>query len=120
VQPTEFLRGIEHFNALEFWEAHESWEALWLEAEGDLVEFYQGLIQLAAAYHHMKRGTFRGAVRLFDASLRRLAPFPEGFHGLDRAAAVEAAKQHRESAAAGQPIGGHEYPKLTLQSEHPI
>jgi predicted metal-dependent hydrolase len=114
---TVFARGVDHFNALEFWEAHEAWEELWLEADGDLVEFYQGLIQLAAAYHHMKRGTFRGAVRLFDAALRRLEPFADGFHHLDRAAAVKSAREHRAFAERGESLHPDEYPKL--QFTHP-
>ena len=109
-----FLEGVHHFNTLEFWEAHESWEALWLESETDLVEFLQGLIQLAAAYHHMKRGTFRGGVRLFDAALRRLAPFPLVFCGIDRTAAAEAAIVHRAGAAAERAPHADEYPKLIL------
>ena len=89
-----------HFNAREFWHAHESWETLWLEAESDVVEFLQGMIQLAAAYHHLQRGTPRGAVRLIDAALRRLEPFPAAFSGIDRSAAVEAAIRHRTWAEA--------------------
>ena len=115
---TELAQGVDHFNQTEFWEAHESWEQLWLEADGDLVEFYQGLIQLAAAYHHAKRGTLRGAVRLFDAALRRLEPFPAGFLGIDREAAVAAAARHRTWAAANIDVGAKlesgEFPKLIL------
>ena len=109
-----FTVGVEHFNALRFWEAHEAWEELWLDAEGDLVDYYQGLIQLAAAYHHMKRGTFRGAVRLFASALERLGRYPEGFHGLDRRAAIDVAERHREAARAGIDIDRAAYPKLTL------
>jgi predicted metal-dependent hydrolase len=115
---TEFEQGIAHFNATEFWEAHESWEALWLEADGDLVQFYQGIIQLAAAYHHCKRGTLRGGVRLFDAALRRLEPFPPRFLDLDRGDAEAAARRHREWAAAnidtGAKLDASEFPKLVL------
>jgi predicted metal-dependent hydrolase len=118
ISSDEFARGVEHFNAAEFWEAHESWEQLWLEAEGDLVEFYQGLIQLAAAYHHCKRGTLRGAVRLFDAAARRLAPFPPRFHDLDREDAAASAARHRDWAAAniesGAKLDSRELPKLVL------
>ena len=46
------------------------------------------MIQVAAAYHHVKRGTLRGAPRLFEAGMRKLAPFPPGFCGLDRSAVV--------------------------------
>ena len=81
---THFRDGIAHFNATEFWEAHESWETLWLAAESDVKRFLQGLIQVAAAFHHVKRGTLRGAPRLFAAGMAKLAPFPHDFCGVDR------------------------------------
>src|SRR5204862_3032431 len=80
---THFREGLAHFNNREFWEAHESWEALWLVAESDVEQFLQGLIQIAAAYHHLKRGTLRGAPRLFEAGLRRRAPCPPHICGVD-------------------------------------
>ena len=94
-----FLRGVAHFNALEFWESHEAWEELWLVAESDLDQFLQGLIQVAAAYHHLKRGTFRGGVRLFDAGLARLSNFPAATCGIDRSDVEHAAREHRDWAA---------------------
>ena len=106
---TYFLEGVAHFNAREFWEAHESWETIWLAAESDVEQFLQGMIQLAAAFHHVKRGTHRGAVRLFEAALRRLAAFPPGFSGVDRRAAEEAARRWTPSVT--------EYPELILLSE---
>ena len=106
---TYFLEGVAHFNAREFWEAHESWETIWLAAESDVEQFLQGMIQLAAAFHHVKRGTHRGAVRLFEAALRRLAAFPPGFSGVDRSAAEEAARRWTPSVT--------EYPELILLSE---
>ena len=81
-----FRDGVAHFNATEFWHAHESWETLWLAAQSDVKQFLQGLIQVAAAFHHVKRGTLRGAPRLFEAGMRKLAPFRPDFCGLDRSA----------------------------------
>jgi predicted metal-dependent hydrolase len=110
-----FLAGVAHFNAHEFWEAHESWETIWLAAESDVEQFLQGMIQLAAAYHHVKRGTHRGAVRLFDAALRRLSAFPQRWSGIDRAAAEEAARRHREVVAASEEkVSADEFPALVL------
>lgn len=118
-----FLRGVEHFNALEFWEAHEAWEELWLAAGTDLEQFLQGLIQLAAAYHHLRRGTFRGGVRLFEAALRRLSAFPHPYCGIDRREAEAAAQEHRVWAAdvlargAEERLAAADYPKLRLVDE---
>ena len=114
---SHFREGLAHFNAREFWEAHEAWEALWLEAESELHQFLQGLIQLAAAYHHIKRGTFRGAVRLIDAALAKLAPFPTRFCGIDRAEAEAAARRDRERAARAESLALGDYPKLALIDE---
>jgi uncharacterized protein len=83
-----FREGVAHFNNAEFWHAHESWETLWLASTSDVKQFLQGLIQVAAAFHHVKRGTLRGAPRLFEAGMAKLAPFPPGFCGLDRSSVV--------------------------------
>jgi len=96
---THFRAGLDHFNAREFWDAHESWETIWLEAESEVHRFLQGLIQLAAAYHHVQRGTFTGGLRLFDAALEKLADFPQRWCGIDRTSVEEAARRHREWVA---------------------
>lgn len=106
--------GVDHFNSERFFEAHESWEELWLPERGSDREFLQGLIQLAAAYHHIRRGTTRGAGRLFDAALRRLSPYPPLHMEIDRASAVSSAERHRERLARGEKIDATEYPKLRL------
>ena len=112
---THFLAGVAHFNAHEFWEAHEAWETIWLVAESDVEQFLQGLIQVAAAYHHVKRGTFRGAVRLFDAGLRRLSAFPLHWSGIDRHAVEEAARRHREKiAVSSEKVPASEFPEIIL------
>ncbi|HYR26976.1 MAG TPA: DUF309 domain-containing protein [Thermoanaerobaculia bacterium] len=106
-------RGVSLFNDSEFWLAHEAWEELWLTESGDAKQFLQGLIQLAAAYVHVKRGSSpRGSVRLFDAALRRLDPFPEGHEGVSRTEACATARKHRERVLNGERIGPDQYPKL--------
>ena len=116
---THFTAGMDHFNRREFWEAHEAWETLWLAAETDIEQFLQGMIQIAAAYHHVQRGTYRGAGRLFDAALKRLEPFPPIFCGVDRGAVEKASRHHRAwlAAAGGAPnerLSSAEYPILTV------
>ncbi|MDP9192951.1 MAG: DUF309 domain-containing protein [Acidobacteriota bacterium] len=105
-------KGVALFNEHQFWHAHEAWEEIWLGATGDEKVFLQGLIQLAAAYHHVQRGTFRGGVRLFDAAMRKLERFADGYRGIDRAEAVSAAIRHRGKIARGENIDAGELPKL--------
>lgn len=104
--------GIDLFNAQKFWEAHEAWERDWLAAEGEPKLFLQGLIQLAAAYHHVQRRTFRGGVRLFDAALEKLSRFENGYAGVNRTEACATAQKHRERIARGDDVAADELPKL--------
>ena len=106
-------KGVNLFNDHHFWHAHEAWEEIWLHSSGNEKVFLQGLIQLAAAYHHVQRGTFRGGVRLFDAALRKLERFADGQGGVDRSDAVKAALRHREKIARGENIDAGEFPKLS-------
>jgi len=82
---TNFARGIRLFNAQKFFQAHEVWEELWLAETGQEKTFLQGLIQLAAAFHHYSRGNQRGAKSLLARSLDKLARFPRSYRGLDLA-----------------------------------
>ena len=55
--------GWEHFVARRFFEAHEHWEVAWLAtAEGPLREGLRGLVQWAAAAHHLRRAQAGGVV----------------------------------------------------------
>ena len=75
-KPTlEFLRGISEFNAREFFECHETLEAVWKEQTSPEREFIQGIIQTAVAYYHLERNNPVGAIKLFHRALPRLLKF---------------------------------------------
>lgn len=78
----EFFRGVEQFNRGEFFDAHETWEAIWLPASGADKVFLQGIIQLAAAFHHWQRGNARGAWSLSRRALEKLAVSPSLYRGI--------------------------------------
>lgn len=77
-----YLEGIARFNAGDFYEAHEAWEDLWLRNRSEARPFYQGLIQAAAAFHHLARGKRRPATRLLAEASARLRPFAPAFLGV--------------------------------------
>jgi predicted metal-dependent hydrolase len=73
----QVLLGIRQFNAQEWFECQETFEELWLSAEGDLRNLYQGIIQLAIALKHWREGNFNGAVRLLEGAAAYLTGVPQ-------------------------------------------
>ena len=78
-----YLRGVVLFNNGAFWESHEAWEEIWLEADGVQSEFLQGLIQCAAALLKYSRNETAPALRLYHTAKNRLTLCPDSYMGLD-------------------------------------
>ena len=78
-----FASGLAEFRAGRFFEAHEEWERLWKDREGDDKLFLQGLIQLAAACVHVGRGSAVPAQRLLALAKEKLDRFGENEGGID-------------------------------------
>ncbi len=78
-----YLEGIEHFNKCDFFEAHEVWEELWADTQGDPRRFYQGLIQVAVCLHHFGNGNIRGAKKLYFGCRGYLEAYQPKYLGLD-------------------------------------
>ena len=79
----QYLRGIELFNAREFWASHEAWEEIWLVVDGVESDFYQGLIQCAAALLKYQRNEFEPALRLYELAKAKLDRCPDTFKHLN-------------------------------------
>lgn len=83
VYPREYIEGITHFNARRYFEAHESWEEIWLRSSGEAKIFYQMLIQAAVGLHHYERANFRGARGMYKNVAEKLTQLPSTFMSLD-------------------------------------
>ena len=95
-----FDRAVVYFNAAAFFEAHEDWEELWHDAEGDERRWLQGLIQVAAAFVHFERGFFaRGFVQLIREGSARMAGYEGDDWGLDLADLDARLRPWRDHAA---------------------
>ena len=82
---SRYLQGVEHFNRHEFYEAHDPWEALWLERFGEEKNFLQGLILCTVALHHYSRGNLSGARSRYRLAVSRLEGYPSPYWGVDLA-----------------------------------
>lgn len=82
-----YLTGVDLFNLGFYWESHEAFEALWRAASGPPErDFFQGVIQLAAASLKHRMGAERAARALAERALARLGGVPSPYRGLDVAA----------------------------------
>ncbi len=85
----ELAEGLRCYRAEEFFAAHEHWEIVWLKLDEPEKAFLQGVIQMAAAFHHLERGNLAGARSLLGRALRRFEPHRDRFAGLEVAMLCE-------------------------------
>jgi predicted metal-dependent hydrolase len=120
-----------HFNREDYYEAHDVLESLWLEggrkARG--AAFYQGLIQLAGAFVHMRKHfEFPGhrvhqqrlapAFRLLGLMEENLAGYGEEWEGIRMEVILELAREMKAVLSVGEykenPWSPQRGPKLKL------
>ena len=78
-----FEHGVKLFNAGKFWNSHEAWEQIWLRHKEDERLFFQGLIQLAAAYHQLlAKESQRGLLNNMEKSYEKLVVFQPEYMGV--------------------------------------
>ena len=108
----KFRRGLEQFNSRAFFEAHETWEEIWLSAPEPDKTFLQGIIQVAAGFHHYVRGNHVGARSLLGAGLRKLEKFPDDYRSLALDKLRAAARHWKQALATGQQPGLSALPRI--------
>jgi predicted metal-dependent hydrolase len=96
-------RGIELFNAGEFFECHEVLEEEWTPERGPRRLFLQSLIHVAVGLYHAGRGNPVGASRQLRKALRKLAGYLPQCEGVDTARLFRDAGEALERIEAGQP-----------------
>ncbi|MEK7250497.1 MAG: DUF309 domain-containing protein, partial [Bacteroidota bacterium] len=80
----EYEEGWRLFNERKFWHAHEAWETVWKHRPEESRIFFQGVIQLAAAYHLLLvKKRYGGMMRNFEKAEEKLKLFPPRFLGVD-------------------------------------
>jgi hypothetical protein len=108
----KFKRGVADFNARRFFEAHEVWEKLWLGAPEPEKTFLQGLIQVAAAFHHHGRGNARGRQSLLAAGIAKLAGCPGEYRGMAIAKLREEVETWQKLQQTSVDPGPRDVPKI--------
>lgn len=95
-QAEGYLYGIDLYNYAYWWECHEVFESYW-HAVGPKTEqgnFFQALIQLAAAHLKQAVGEVRAADNLMERGLIRLENVPDRYMGVDVLGLREDVRRH--------------------------
>jgi len=110
------VQGAELFNSRRYFEAHEAFEDLWRQSDGDLRLFHQGIVQCCAGLVKHQRGQLAPACTLLRKGLDKLVAAPPGLQpGVDLAALI--AELTRVLAAA-QTGSAFEPPVMTVLDGH--
>ncbi|HLF29346.1 MAG TPA: DUF309 domain-containing protein [Anaerolineae bacterium] len=81
--PEGARRGIEEFDAGQYFEQHETLELVWRAETRRVRELYRGILQIGIALLQIERGNARGALKMFERGFRWLAPFQPVCQGVD-------------------------------------
>jgi predicted metal-dependent hydrolase len=113
-----YRRGIEHWNAEEFFECHEVLEELWLHA-GDERKFYQGLIQAAAGFYKVQLESQGRGVSLLETAIEKLSLYPERYLGVDVRRLIRELRNRLEplegSLSRREPMPDIDFPRIALE-----
>jgi len=105
------FEGVQQFNDGYFFEAHETWEDLWMQSPWPIRRFLQGLIQTAAALVHLVRHEYPGTVRLLGHAIEKLNDFTPRYMDIDVASFVSGATEARETLIALGPDRFEQWPR---------
>ena len=75
-------QAVQLFNQSDFYGAHDGFENLWRNARAEERQFFQGLVQVAVAFHFRSEQNLPGALGLLDLATRNLAAYAGECHGL--------------------------------------
>lgn len=87
--PDGVRRGIELFNAGEYYEAHEVIEHEWHAERGPIRAMYQGILQIGVGLHHTRGGNHRGAELLLNDGIEKVSRFLPSCQGVDTANLIQ-------------------------------
>ena len=97
------IKGIELFNAGEYYDAHEELEHAWNADKSAARDFYRAILQIAVAYLQIERANYRGAVKMILRVRQWLTPLPDICRGVNIAqlkADVEAVDNNLKTLGA--------------------
>jgi predicted metal-dependent hydrolase len=94
--PEGVIRGLEEFNAGQFFEQHETLELVWRAELRPIRDLYRGVLQIGVGCLQVERGNAIGAIKMIDRAVKWLQPFRPVCQGIDVDQLLEDAARLRE------------------------
>jgi uncharacterized protein len=98
IPESELGKAIAQFNSQEFYACHDTLEALWVAAAVPEKKFYQGILQIAVACHHLGNANWRGATIMLGEGRFRLRDYEPTYRPDDQPEEIDI--QHIRTATA--------------------
>jgi len=89
--------GIRLFNEARFFDAHEVLEDVWREAPSAEKKFFQGLVQVAVAFHHHSTGNLVGMSSVLKRAMGNLEKFRGERREIDLESLLESLARWRDA-----------------------
>jgi hypothetical protein len=81
--PAGVRRGLEEFNAGQYFEQHETLELVWRAELRPIRDLYRGVLQIGVACLQVERGNAIGALKMINRAVKWLQPFRPACQGVD-------------------------------------
>ena len=78
-----FKEAIAQFNNGDYYNCHDTLEAIWNDAWESDRAFYQGILQIAVGLYHLKNRNWHGAAILLGEGTSRLPEYLPEYHSID-------------------------------------
>lgn len=95
------IHALEQFNRSEYWQQHETLEAIWrAEPNESLRNFYKGILQIGVGFYHLTRRHYVGTVKVLTRGIHYLQPYAPRCLGVDVQRLLEESSQVLEQVMA--------------------
>jgi uncharacterized protein len=94
------IRAVAQFNQREFFECHETLEAIWNVEPDPIRVLYKGILQVGVGCYHLLRRNYRGAVIKLQSGADYLEPFAPRCMGVEVSRLIADARRLRAALVA--------------------
>ena len=112
-----FQRGVELFNAGEFYECHEVLEEIWMHSQQPDRWFLQALIHFAVGFYHHSRGNRNGATRQLGKGLKKIRGYLPDWGGVRTGEIAGQVRERLDAIESGGTIA--DYPRISQAGPWP-